>query len=52
MDVAINLVWGKGHSAKIYLTQTFKNFTKFFTNKIYENLRNFHSSCENIKHCE
>ena len=66
MDFAKISVGGKGHSAKIYLTKTFenlkkinikfvhnfKNFTKFFRNKIHENLRNFQSLCENIKHCE
>ena len=26
-----------------------KIYTKFFRNKIYENLRNFQSFCENVK---
>ena len=29
-----------------------KNFTKFFRNKISENLRKFQSFCEKVKHCE
>ena len=43
---------GEGTFSKNLLNKDFKNFTKFFRNKIYENLKIFRSFCENIKHCE
>ena len=44
MDVARISVGGKGHSAKIYLTETFKNFLKInikFAQRFKKILQNF-----------
>ena len=46
----LNKDFEKNFKINIKFSQRF--FTKFFRNKIYENLRNFQSLCENVKHFE